>query len=258
MSTRSCRRWCGIDAAGGGAGNTVAAVRSTGRRCSGPTRQLLACCQIRSQRDIVAAVTVAALVLGVIGTVLSASSLSWNMAQFQLQGARPKLTAVAGVITADAGHLLCAATTEMTDTLRQTIEQFDGPIVVGVQVANKGRAPFHVAGWGIRRESSTDTFVPERNPLGHPTVVSCDIAPGAHALFLTELANAFIVTAGAERSSLRVQMVIYSGGRNRLSDAVPLALLKAMENARTKTIIESAEATAIPATNPSAAENNTD
>src|SRR5262249_58004836 len=123
------------------------------------------------------AVSAAALVLGIIGIVLGASSVSWNIVSFLQQGARPRLTPVVGVLTPDAGHLLSPATESMSDALRQTIEQFDGPLVVGVQVANVGRAPFHVAGWGIRPESANHTFVPARNELGVPPTTTCDIAP---------------------------------------------------------------------------------
>ncbi len=35
---------------------------------------------------------VAALVLGIVGTVLAAGSLGWQVCSFRLQGARPKLT----------------------------------------------------------------------------------------------------------------------------------------------------------------------
>ena len=83
--------------------------------------------------------TLAAVVLGIVGTVLAAWALTWNIVSFLLQGARPRLTPVVGVLAPDAGHLLSPATGIMSDTLRQTIEQFDGPLVVGVQVANAGR-----------------------------------------------------------------------------------------------------------------------
>lgn len=180
-----------------------------------------------------AALSVAALVLGIIGTVLGASSLTWNVVSFLQQGARPKLTPVVGVLTSDAGHLLSPATESISDVLRQTIEQFDGPLVVGVQVANAGRVPFHVAGWGIRPESAKQTFVPARNELGAPPKTTCDIAPGAHALFLTELTNAFAAIAdhkATESPSLCLRMILFSGGRDRKSKAVPLALLKSMQN----------------------------
>jgi integral membrane sensor domain MASE1 len=54
---------------------------------------------MRPLRIFVAAVTVAAFVLGIIGSVLSASALGWNVVQFRMQGARAKLTPVAGVVT---------------------------------------------------------------------------------------------------------------------------------------------------------------
>jgi hypothetical protein len=184
-------------------------------------------------------VTLAAVVLGIVGTVLAAWALTWNIVSFLLQGARPRLTPVVGVLAPDAGHLLSPATGLMSDTLRQTIEQFDGPLVVGVQVANAGRLPFHVAGWGIRPESANHTFVPARNELGIPPNTTCDIAPGAHALLLTELVNAFAVIADDKATeSLCLRMVVFSGGRDRKSKAVPLALLKSMQNTtRAKTIV---------------------
>jgi hypothetical protein len=186
-------------------------------------------------------VSVAALVLGIIGTALAAWALTWNIVSLLLHGARPRLTPVVGVLTPDAGHLLSPATERISDTLRQTIEQFDGPLVVGVQIANAGRVPFHVAGWGIRPESAKYTYVPARNELGIPPTNTCDIGPGAHALFLTGLDNAFAVIAdhkAPESPSLSLHMVVYSGGRERESKAVPLALLKSMQNTtRTKTIV---------------------
>lgn len=185
------------------------------------------------------AVSAAALVLGIIGIVLGASSLTWNIVSFLQQGARPRLTPVVGVLTADAGHLLSPATESVSDALRQTLEQFDGPLVVGVQVANAGRAPFHCAGWGIRPESAKHTFVPSHNELGLPPRTTCDIAPGAHALFLTELTNAFVAIAdhkATQSPSLCLHMVVFSGGRDHKSKAVPLALLKSMQNIRTKTV----------------------
>jgi hypothetical protein len=136
---------------------------------------------------------------------------------------------------------LSPATENISDALRQTIEQFDGPLVVGVQVANAGRVPFHVAGWGIRPESANHTFVPARNELGIPPTTTCDVAPGAHALFLTDLVNAFAAIAdhkATESPSLCLRMVVFSGGRERKSKAVPLALLKSMQNTtRTETIV---------------------
>ncbi|UGT90309.1 hypothetical protein [Mycobacterium ostraviense] len=43
--------------------------------------------------------TVAPLILGIIGTVLAAGSLGWQVWSCVLQGARPKLTPVVGFLT---------------------------------------------------------------------------------------------------------------------------------------------------------------
>lgn len=104
--------------------------------------------------------TVAAFVLGIIGTVLAAASLTWQIVAFLLQGARPKLTPVVGVLSA-GGLVSGPAARDVTDSLRRAIEQFpSGPLVIGVKVVNAGRAPFHVAGWAVRSEPSTISFVP--------------------------------------------------------------------------------------------------
>ena len=61
--------------------------------------------------------TVAAFVLGIVGTVLAAASLGWQVLSFMLQGARPQLTPVIGVSTA-GGIVTNDATRDIRDALR--------------------------------------------------------------------------------------------------------------------------------------------
>jgi hypothetical protein len=68
-------------------------------------------------------VTVAAFVLGIIGTVLAAPSLTWQIVAFSLPGARPKLTPVVGVLSA-GGLVSGPAARDVTDSQRRAIEQF--------------------------------------------------------------------------------------------------------------------------------------
>lgn len=53
-----------------------------------------------TSRPAAATVAVAAFVLGIVGTVLAALSLGWQVLSIALLGARPKLTPIVGVLTA--------------------------------------------------------------------------------------------------------------------------------------------------------------
>jgi hypothetical protein len=96
--------------------------------------------------------TVAALVLGIIGTVLAAGSAVWNIAQYLLSGARPKLTPIIGT---DYGGSTVPfdATSDVRPTLLQLEGQHDvdaADRIIGVTVVNKGRADLCVTRWSLR------------------------------------------------------------------------------------------------------------
>lgn len=128
--------------------------------------------------------TVAAFVLAVIGTIVAAVSLTWNIVAFLLQGARPKLTLIIGIRSA-GGLVHNDATRDIRDSLASAANQMPpGPLVVGVKVVNAGRAPFHVAEWALRSDPGKTSLKQFDNPLGSPAV-PCDIAPGASEIFFT-------------------------------------------------------------------------
>jgi hypothetical protein len=65
-------------------------------------------------------------------------------------------------------------------------------LVIGVKVVNAGRAQFHVAGWAVRSEPSTISFVPgPDDQVGTAEKLPCHIAPGAEATFVTELIRCY-------------------------------------------------------------------
>ncbi|WP_343577710.1 hypothetical protein [Mycobacterium sp.] len=171
--------------------------------------------------------TVAAFVLGLIGTVLAAGSLGWQVWSFRLQGARPKLTPIVGFLTA-GGLVSNDATRDFRDSLKSAVSQAaPGPFVIGVTVVNDGRAPFHVTGWAVRADPSTVSFVVLDNQIGGPPI-PCDIAPGAEATFVTELINGrALATAGeaADGKPQRITLTVSSGSRTFTTKPVVPALL---------------------------------
>jgi hypothetical protein len=183
--------------------------------------------------------TVAALVLGIVGTVLAAGSLCWNIIAFVLQGERPKLTAVVGVHS-DEGLWVVPATYANSHSAQRIAEEFTGPLVIGVRVTNSGRPPFHVAGWAIQSNTGDAKFVPEAGrdgPVPSPGVPH-DIPPGGEATFLTELKYAsilFDVVAAGQCQARRVRISVSSGGRDRFSDPIDLQLLQTIAATRGET-----------------------
>jgi hypothetical protein len=67
-------------------------------------------------------VTIAAFVLGIVGTVLATASLGWQVWSFVLQGARPKLTPLVGFLTVD-GIVTNVATRDVRAAIRAAAEQ---------------------------------------------------------------------------------------------------------------------------------------
>jgi hypothetical protein len=172
-------------------------------------------------------VTVAAFVLGIIGTVLAAGSLGWQVWSFRLQGARPKLTPVVGIVT-PGGMVAHDATHDARAGLAHAAAQLPpGPLVIGVKVVNAGRAPFHVAGWEVRADPGGPAMTSPDVLLGG-TAVPYDILPGAHAYFITELqhvARFASIAARVEGRPPRIVATVSSGGRTHVSKPVAPAWL---------------------------------
>lgn len=166
--------------------------------------------------------TVAAFVLGIVGTVLAAASLGWQVLSFMLQGARPQLTPVIGMSTA-GGIVTNDATRDIRDALRAVAAQLSlGPLVIGVKVVNAGRAPFHVATWELRADPHGALFKFLDDPIGSPAV-PCDIPPGAQETFFMRLDGARVLASGCEEidgKPQRIVVTVSSGGRTYVSKPV--------------------------------------
>jgi hypothetical protein len=167
--------------------------------------------------------TVAAFVLGLLGFGVAVSSLTWQVYTFLMQGARPKLTPVVGYHYG-GGLLTNDASRDVRESLRSATAQFPpgGQLVVGVNVVNAGRAPFHVAKWAIRVDPARTSFVSVDDPQGCPSVPH-DIAPGAEATFFTGLVNIRALSAASGAIDRRRQLVVAtvtSGGRTYTSKPI--------------------------------------
>lgn len=166
--------------------------------------------------------TVAAFVLGLLGFGLAASSLTWQVYTFLMQGARPKLTPVIGMLTS-GGMVTNDATRDIRASLVSVAEQLQpGPLIVGVKVVNAGRASFHVAGWAIRADPGGTSFNVLGEQIGSPAV-PCDIPAGAEQIFFMHLDGATNLKRGADRIESKPQQIVatvMSGGRTFVSEPI--------------------------------------
>lgn len=169
-------------------------------------------------------VTVAAFVLGVLGFGVGIASLTWQVYTFLMQGARPKLTPVIGMLTAGGSGIVTSdATRDIRESLVSVAKQLQpGPPIVGVKVVNAGRASFHVAEWAIRADPCGTSFNVVGEQIGSP-VVPCDIPAGAQQTFFMYLDAATNLKAGADRIEGAPQQIVAtvsSGGRTFASKPI--------------------------------------
>jgi hypothetical protein len=141
-------------------------------------------------------------VLAVIGAITGVASLAWNIVSFSLQGARPQLTPIVGILTG-GGLAYADATRDMRQSLASAANQLPpGPLVVGVKVVNAGRAPFHVGRWALRSDPSATSLTQFDAMPGSPPV-PCDIAPHASETFYTALNDAYALAAAGRSTESR-------------------------------------------------------
>lgn len=183
--------------------------------------------------------TAAAFVLGVIGTALAAASPGWNVAQYLLTGARPKLAPIIGP-NYGGGAFVVDATTDARPFLRSveaSIAADPADRIIGVTVVNKGRVDVCATRWSFRvlpRRSlrvlpltrwmfralpAGPEFLPPTDP-GCPDL-PCTIPPGGAETFVTKLDRVRVVAAfsdaigGGRRQ--KIVATVTSGGRMRIS-----------------------------------------
>lgn len=172
---------------------------------------------------------VAGLVLGIIGTVLATGTVVWEVAQYLLSGARPKLRPIIGTDYGGSTVPLDAAS-DVRPTLRQFEAQLDADPadrILGVTVVNKGRADLVVTSWSFRSEPTGAVFLPPTDP-GCPEL-PCTIPPGGDATLFTKLDRVrFLAAAGEAVGGGRRQRIVAtvtSGGRTRTTRPFSMSML---------------------------------
>ncbi|CAM2867870.1 hypothetical protein BST27_26265 [Mycobacterium intermedium] len=170
--------------------------------------------------------SVAAFVLGVVATVLSVASLSWQSIDFARRSPRPKLTPLVGLMTP---HGL--VTNDASADVREVITDAEGnlsagPFIIGVKVVNTGRTPCYVDGWAVRAEPSGTSLVPVEKPIGGDEV-PLEIPAGGSAIFITELQHArrFAQVAGRVAGQPpQIVLAVTSGARTYVTKPVASGL----------------------------------
>nr|WP_173283642.1 hypothetical protein [Rhodococcus sp. NS1] len=172
--------------------------------------------------------TVAAFVLSVLGFGIAVASLTWQVYTFLMQGARPALTPVVGLLTVGGGLVTNDATRDVRASLMSAAAQLPpGQLIVGVKVVNAGRAPFHVAKWALRADPSGAVFQVMGEQVGSPSV-PCDIPPGAEQIFFMYLDGAVNLRRSLESvegAPQRIVATVSSGGRTYASKPIAAELL---------------------------------
>jgi hypothetical protein len=92
--------------------------------------------------------SVAWLVLGIVGAVLASLSLGWQAANYVLTGGRVKVALRVGG-RSQGGMVTMPPERFSQDSLRQLASQGFPQPIVAVTVANVGRQPVTVAKWGL-------------------------------------------------------------------------------------------------------------
>lgn len=109
---------------------------------------------------------VASLVLGIVGAVLASLSLGWQAANYVLTGGRVKVVLRVG--GRSDGGMITMPTERFTEESPKLLasQGFPQP-VVAVKVANVGRQPVTVAGWGLVSGLGTSLY-PATDSIGPP------------------------------------------------------------------------------------------
>lgn len=166
--------------------------------------------------------SVAALVLGIIATVLGVVSLGWQVSDRVRRGPRPKLTPLVGLLTPD-GLVTNDASADVREVLTAAEANLSaGPFVIGVKVVNAGRAPFYADGWAVRADPGGTSLVPVEKPIGGNEVPQ-EIPVGGSAIFITELHQARRFAEVAERAEgqpPRIVLSVSSGARTYVTKPV--------------------------------------
>jgi hypothetical protein len=129
-----------------------------------------------------------ALAIAIFSTVIATASLTWNVVQFLLGGARPRAQLIVGALS-DGGGLVSGQPSEgLFRTLaRLTGESYTHP-VIGVKVINCGRAPARVQNWSVKCIDAGVALTPVGDSIGPE--LPHDLPAGANETWVVDLRSA--------------------------------------------------------------------
>lgn len=154
-------------------------------------------------------VQILTLVIAILGLTVATCSLTWNIVQFKLQGARAKVTAELGTVI-EGGLVHMPANTGAVKSIQTARSVNRGSeLMAGVSVINRGRPPLHVVSWAFKSLPGGASFAVPAEP-GLSTTPT-QIAPGNGDVFVAPLQSARMLweTVGDERQ--RIVCVVSTG-----------------------------------------------
>lgn len=140
----------------------------------------------------------ASLIIAIISLVLAAGSVGAQLGTWVLDGGRSRLTLLHGVV--GMGGIVSGPVGRDGSPLDLRTVQAQGPTgdeLVGVRVANVGRAPLRVTSYGVKLVRPGLAFTPLGDAIG-PSL-PCTIEPGSSETWYAQMrsARALVAAAGA-------------------------------------------------------------
>ncbi|SMD24201.1 hypothetical protein [Lentzea albidocapillata] len=135
--------------------------------------------------DAVNGLQIATFVVAVVAIVMSALTLTWQVANYLLTGGRPKVELRVGAIH-ESGQLVHGPVRNLSAewAQRHARQGFTRPVLV-VQVRNVGRLPVTIAEWSVTAEPAGAAFQPIGESIGPD--LPYKLEPGASETWALEL-----------------------------------------------------------------------
>lgn len=127
---------------------------------------------------------VATFVIAVFGAVVAAGSATWNVAQWRLSGGRAKVRLVMG--NATPSGLMVGEPSEATfRNIQRLAKDGHAKQVIGIEVANVGRAAITVQGWAIQTTKTGVSYIPITDSDGPR--LPCTVDAGAQQTWVVDV-----------------------------------------------------------------------
>jgi hypothetical protein len=170
--------------------------------------------------------------IAVFGAVVATASLTWNVVQFLLGGARPKAHLVVGALSPSGGLIAGPPSDNAFRTVARLAKEGYPRPVIGVKVINHGRAPARVQKWSLKCMAAGVAYTPIGDSIG-PTLPH-DLPAQASETWVVDLqfARALVHTAAtSERNPEPVRVIVELGTGRTLVSRKSLPVAQSSEEA---------------------------